>query len=377
MDIERALYDIILGKRKVNKVQVIVGPRRVGKTVLLQKIANSIKEKVLLLNGEDITTSELLERRSIENYRRLLNDYQVLMIDEAQAIPEIGKILKLIVDEIKGIEIFITGSSAFDLKNRLGEPLTGRQFTYHLFPLAQMELSHHENLIETKARLEERLIFGSYPELLDYPAEKDKVAYLNEVVSSYLLKDILTLDGLRNTGKLHDLLKLIALQLGSEVSMDELGKQLSMSKNTVESYLDLLTKVFVIYKAPGFSRNLRKEVRKSSKWYFTDNGIRNILISNTNPLKYRNDQGDLWENYLLGERVKYQAYTRMLSNNYFWRTYDQQEIDWIEDRNGTLNAYEIKWKTGKKVKPPIAWQKGYPDATFKVIDPENYLDWIM
>lgn len=159
--------------------------------------------------------------------------------------------------------------------------------------------------------------------------------------------------------------------------MDELGKQLSMSKNTVESYLDLLTKVFVIYKAPGFSRNLRKEVRKSSKWYFTDNGIRNILISNTNTLKYRNDQGDLWENYLLGERIKHQAYTQMLSNNYFWRTYDQQEIDWIEDREGSLHAYAIKWKAGKKTKTPIAWQKGYPDATFDVINPENYLDWIM
>jgi predicted AAA+ superfamily ATPase len=300
----------------------------------------------------------------------------MLLIDEAQKIPEIGQILKLMVDEIEGVKIIATGSSMFDLTNKLGEPLTGRKATFYLYPLAQREFAAEENLVQTKANLEERLVYGSYPELIQHQSNDDKAAYLNELVNSYLLKDILEHDGVRNAGKMRDLLRLIAYQVGKEVSLDELGKQLGINKNTVERYLDLLSKVFVIYRLQGFNRNLRKEVTKSSKWYFYDNGIRNTLIANFSPIGFRNDKGELWENYLLSERIKFQQYTGMIVNNYFWRTYQQQEIDWVEERGGELFAYEMKWSADKKAKVPSAWNTGYPESQFEVITTANYLDWI-
>lgn len=222
-----------------------------------------------------------------------------------------------------------------------------------------------------------RLIYGCYPELTAMPANKDKALYLNELVQSYLLKDILAFDGVRNSAKMIQLLRLIAFQIGKEVSLEELGKQLSMSRNTVERYLDLLSKVFVVYKLPGFSRNMRNEVTKTSRWYFFDNGIRNALILNFNPLELRNDIGELWENYVLSEWIKYQHYNSMLVSNYFWRTYQQQEIDWVEVYAGKLHAYEIKWNAKKNVNKPSAWANAYPDSTFQLINPQNYVDWIM
>lgn len=374
--IKRAIFEKVLKKLVANKVLVILGARRIGKTVFIGQIIGQLFEPYLLLNGEDITTADVLKKRSVENYKRLLGDRKILVIDEAQKIPEIGKILKLIVDEIKGIKIIATGSSTFDLNDKLGEPLTGRKITFNIYPLAQMEFSKIENLIQTKDNIEERLVFGSYPELIHYKTKEEKTEYLKEIVNSYLLKDILAFENIRNSSKLFDLLRLLAFQVGKEVSYNKLGTQLSMSKNTVERYLDLLSKVFVIYKLQGFSRNLRKEVTKSSKWYFYDNGIRNTLIANHNPLSLRNDVGELWENYLLSERIKHQSYTGMLVNNYFWRTYEQQEIDWIEEREGKLHAYEIKWNPGKKIKPPTAWKEAYPTACFEIISQDNYLDLI-
>ena len=232
-------------------------------------------------------------------------------------------------------------------------------------------------MIQTKSLLEERLIYGSYPELIKYESNAEKAIYLNELVSSYLLKDILEHDGIKNSSKMINLLRLIAFQIGKEVSMDELGKQMGISRNTVEKYLDLLSKVFVIYKVSGFSRNLRKEITKMSKWNFYDNGIRNALIANFNPIAIRNDIGELWENYVLSERIKYQHYTGMIVNNYFWRTYYQQEIDWIEERTGDLFAYEMKWKVHKKAKVPSAWKEAYPKSKFSVITQDNYLDFII
>lgn len=376
--IERSIAKHLLQNLKPNKVLLLLGPRRVGKTSLVKTIlANLANEKVLQLNGEDMATSAVLKQRTVENYKRLLGNYTLLIIDEAQKIDDIGPILKLMVDEIAGIKILVTGSSMFDLSNKLGEPLTGRKITLQLFPFAQMEYQSIENLVQTKANLEERLIYGSYPELLQYNNHQEKANYLNELLNDYLLKDILALDGVRNASKMLDLLKLIAFQVGSEVSLDELGKQLGMSKNTVERYLDLLTKVFVIFKLQGFSRNLRSEIVKSNKWYFYDNGIRNALIANFSPLSMRSDAGILWENYCLYERIKHQKYKHIHANNYFWRTYQQQEIDWIEDRGGKLFAYEMKWNSIKKVKAPSSWINAYPDATFEVINPENYLDWIL
>ncbi len=373
---KRAIQDALLKKLRPNKVLVLIGPRRIGKTILIRQLLELQQEPYLLLNGEDSGVQLTLKERNAENYSRLLAGKKLLVIDEAQKIPDIGHILKLMIDEIKGLKILVTGSSAFDLDNKLGEPLTGRRITFQLFPLAQMELSETENLVQTRNRLEDRMVFGSYPEILLYDAPEEKAAYLKELVNSYLLKDILSYDNIRNSVKILDLLRLLAFQTGKEVSLEELGKQLQISKNTVERYLDLLSKVFVVYRLQGFSRNLRKEITKSSKWYFYDNGIRNVLMANLNPLALRNDTGELWENYLLSERLKYQAYSGMLVNNYFWRTYQQQEIDWVEDRGGKLYAYELKWSLSKKLNAPSAWREGYPKEKFEVISPENYLKWI-
>jgi len=359
-----------------NKVLVLMGARRVGKTELLKKKLSETKESYLLLNGEDAATVSVLNNRSVENYKRLLGDKKLLVIDEAQTIPEIGKILKLMVDEIEGIKIIATGSSVFDLENELGEPLTGRDITVRLFQLSQMEFNKQENLIETKGRLEERLILGSYPELQQYSGWDEKVKYLERLVSSYLIRDILAFEKLKKPDKIIGLLRLIAFQIGGEVSLPELGQKLGIDKNTVDRYLDLLTKVFVLYKVNAYSMNPRKEISKSSRWYFYDNGIRNALIANVNSLELRNDHGQLWENYLVSERLKYQSYNGMLVNNYFWRTYSQQEIDWVENRGGKIYGYEFKWNSNKVKGAPAAWKKMYPNAEFMTIHPNNYLDFI-
>jgi predicted AAA+ superfamily ATPase len=374
--IKRALFDSLLKKILPGKVVVILGPRRTGKSFLLKQLLGVVKENYLLLNGEDHATVELLQNRRVSNYKKMLGETRLLIIDEAQKIPGIGLILKLMVDEIEDLKIIATGSSMFDLDQNIGEPLTGRKNTFYLFPLAQMELDQVENAIERKNNLEDRLIFGSYPELEKLETREEKAEYLREIVDSYLLKDILALESIRNSTKIRDLLRLLALQVGKQVSLEELGRQTGMSKNTVERYFDLLTKVFVIYRVQGFSRNLRKEIVKTSKWYFCDNGIRNTIIANHNPLHLRADVGELWENYLLSERLKFQSYKNLLVNNYFWRTYSQQELDWIEDRGGKLYGYEFKWNEHKIPKVPSAWRENYPDADFIVINPGNYSDWI-
>jgi predicted AAA+ superfamily ATPase len=376
--LERGITTLFNQKVLPNKVLLLLGARRVGKTAFIKNYLSTIpKESYLQLNGEDIQDANLLKERSVSNYKRLLANVELLVIDEAQNIPEIGMILKLIVDSIEGIKIIATGSSVFDLSNKLGEPLVGRKNTIYLFPLAQSEFSKHENYKETVGKLEERLLFGSYPELEQYSDWKDKQNYLNEIINSYLLKDILAFEGIKQSNKIFDLLKLIAFQVGKEVSLLELARQLGISKNTVENYLDLLSKVFVIYKVPGFSKNLRKEITKSNRWYFYDNGIRNGIIGNFSRLDARNDVGDLWENYLASERVKYQNYNQISVRNYFWRTYDQQELDWLEEENGLLRAYEFKWNENRKAKIPGAFAKAYPEASYAVINKMNYLDFIV
>jgi len=374
--LERKICTSIIQSLKPNKVIILLGSRRTGKTVLLNTILEKLNENHLLLNGDDFTTLSLFEPRTIEHFKSILGNVKLLVIDEAQQIPEIGKSLKLIVDHIPGIRVIITGSSAFDILNKIGEPLTGRKTTFYLYPFSQSEYNQFENIIETKSRLKERLIFGNYPELIHLQGRQDKTNYLKELASSYLLKDILTFEGIKNADKILNLLKLIAFQIGKEVSLHELGRQLGMHKNTVDKYLDLLSKTFIIFSVNAFSRNLRNEISKSKRWYFYDNGIRNILIENVNDVNLRNDVGELWENYLVGERLKFQQYSGMLVSNYFWRTYQQQEIDWIEEREGKLFAYEIKWNPNKKVKIPTAWKTGYPESTFEVITQGNYLNWI-
>ncbi|MGM0477857.1 MAG: ATP-binding protein [Bacteroidota bacterium] len=376
--INRSIEDTVRKSLKPNKVVIILGARRVGKTELIKRILQDVDMEVLNLNGEDEAVHSLLETRSVRNYKQLLGKAEMLIIDEAQVIPEIGKKLKLMVDSIDGLKVLVSGSSVFDMNNQLGEPLVGRSIPLHLYPLSQIEYAQNENLLETKSILEERLIFGSYPELEQLGSREEKVDYLKEIVNSYLFKDILAFEGIRKREKIVALLRMIAFRVGSEISIESIGNKLQMSKTTVDKYLDLLSKVFIIHRVGGFSRNLDNEITKKAKWYFYDNGIRNALINNFNLLNVRDDHGKIWENYLISERLKKQAYEGPQSLNYFWRTHTKQEIDWVEEIGGKLHAYEFKWnaKTAAKTKVPASWKKAYPEASFKVIHPDNYLDFI-
>ncbi|MBC7450940.1 MAG: ATP-binding protein [Cytophagales bacterium] len=374
--IQRFVGDQISKRIGQNKVLLLFGTRRVGKTHLLKSIEKTYKYSFLHLNAEDTDTALLLENRSVANYKRLLGDIKLLVIDEAQVIPDIGKILKLMIDEFEGLTIIATGSSAFDLSNQTGEPLTGRSYTYILYPIAQAELSVNQNSLQIKQNLEDRLIFGSYPEIFSFETSEEKVEYLKNLVNTYLLKDILMFEQVQNSSKVMDLLKLIAHQVGSEVSLHELGKQLGMSKNTVERYLDLLTKVQILFKLGGYSSNLRKEITKSSKWYFFDNGIRNAILNDFRLPAIRQDIGLLWENYCMYERIKLNKYSNIDAEYFFWRTYDQQEIDMIEKKGPTIQAFEFKYgKRSEKI--PGFFKKSYPNADFSVINKENYLNFIL
>jgi uncharacterized protein len=333
------------------------------------------KKDYLLVSGEDITVQDFLSSQSIEKLKTFVGTREILIIDEAQKINNIGLNLKLLLDHVPKLKIIATGSSSFDLAQHVGEPLTGRKFTLKMFPLAQLEIKTIENAAETAAHLEERLIHGSYPEVVLLKDNLSKSTYLRELVSSYLCKDIFELDGLRHSDKIIKLLQLLSFQIGKEVSYDELGRQLGMSKNTVDRYLDLLEKSFVVFKLPGFSRNLRKEVSKNSRFYFYDIGIRNALINNFNPILIRNDIGMLWENYVICERFKKQEYLKKQANNYFWRTYDRKEIDLIEEYGGKLYGYEIKW-SNKKNKPPKEWLETYTGSQYSLINKTNYLKFI-
>lgn len=359
---------------KAGQAVIVFGPRRVGKTTLLKKYLEG-RDDFLFVSGEDIFVREILSSSSIEKLANFIGTKELLVIDEGQYIPNIGLNLKLIVDHISQIKIIATGSSSFDLAKQVGEPLTGRQRVIKMFPISQMELNRIENLAETKARVPSRLIYGSYPEVVTMTGDTLRQEYLHELVSSYLLKDILAFEGMRKSKKIVDLLILLAHQVGQEVSHNELATHLSMSKNSVEKYLDILEQSFVVINIRGFSRNLRKEVTKTSKYFFYDNGIRNALINNYNPLHLRNDVGALWENYLIIERLKKQQYKQIWSHNYFWRTYDQKEIDWVEEREGSLFGYEFKWGDAC-LKPPKLWVETYPQASFVGINPNNYLEFI-
>ena len=338
----------------------------------MNQIIRQFKGKTLTLNGEDYDARTLLENRSIGNYRNLLDGIDLLAVDEAQHIPDIGAKLKLMVDEIPGLRIIATGSSSFDLFNKSGEPLVGRSTPFHLTAFSQNEISQIENRLQTRQNLENRLIYGSYPEVVLMNSSEERREYLKNLVDAYLLKDILMVDGIKNASKMKELLQLIALQAGSEMSYDELGQKLGMSKNTVEKYLDLLSKTFVIYRLRAFSRNLRKEITKAGKWIFYDNGIRNALIGSYQLLSLRHDVGALWENYLISERIKKNLNENESKDFYFWRTYDAQEIDLLEVKGDEIAAFEFKW--GIKIpKVPQAFSTAYPQATYQVVNKENYL----
>ncbi len=358
-----------------NKVLVLYGPRQVGKTTILKGFLESTPLKYRLDSGDDIRIQEILSSRNFVWIREYSQGYELVAIDEAQKIPYIGESLKIMVDNLPGIQIVVTGSSSFELAGQIGEPLTGRKITLILYPVAQLELKDLYNPFDLKGNLEEYLIFGGYPEVTAATNREEKIQIINEITGSYLLKDILELKKIKSSKILLDLLRLLSFQLGNQVSLRELAGQLGIDYKTVARYIDILEKGFVLYNLRGFSRNLRKEITKKSKYYFYDNGIRNAIISNFNPLSLRNDAGMLWENFLVMERMKKQSYSNIYANNYFWRTWDQKEIDFIEEREGKLFGFEFKWGK-KRVKMPKEWIGTYPEAEFLVIDKENYLNFI-
>ena len=358
-----------------NKVLVVYGPRQVGKTTMVNNFLKTYSGKVYQSTGENADLKNILESSSFSKIIPFFAGYDLVVIDEAQKIKNIGQSLKIIVDQIKNIRVLATGSSSFDLANKIGEPLVGRQRIIKLFPLAVMELIENYGRMYVQENLGNLLVFGSYPEVILAKSFKEKRNILTLIRDAYLFKDILELENIKNSEKILSLLKLIALQIGKEVSLQELGNSLEMSKNTVERYLDLLEKTFIIKRVFGFSRNLRKEITKTSRFYFLDNGIRNAVISNFNDLDSRDDVGMLWENFLFVERMKKREYKQIFANQYFWRTWDKKEIDLVEERDGRLFGYEFKWRP-KKTNPPADWLKAYPEAEYKVITPENYFDFV-
>jgi len=359
-----------------NNVVLIYGPRRVGKTTLIAEYLKSVSEPYLLVNGEDPSVRKILSSDKISSLRSFVGNHKLFVIDEAQHIDNIGLNLKIMVDNIPNLKIIATGSSSFNLAQKVGAPLLGRATILHLYPLAQLEIKEEENLAETHANLERRLIYGSYPSVITEEDNAVARSYLEQIVGSYLYKDVAELGEVRKPKTLTKLLELLAFQIGKEVSLTELGAQLELHKDTVAKYLYYLEESFVIYSLRGFSRNLRKEVSKQDKYYFYDIGIRNALINNFNHISLRTDVGELWENYLFMERIKRGEYLGTRSNYYFWRTYDQKEIDLVEEREGKLFGYEFKYSPKKLPKAPKDWLGTYSNANYEVITPENYLDFI-
>ncbi len=360
---------------KPGKVLVIYGPRRVGKTELAKKMLAGFQGKVFKGTGDNQELRSLFESQRLSRISGLLGGYDLVFIDEAQRIPEIGQALKLLVDAHPEIRVMATGSSSFDLSAKTGEPLTGRNIIRKLYPLSVLEMSKQFGEMDVSLKLEQLLLYGSYPEILSLKSMSEKTEYLLNIRDSYLLKDILELENVRSPSRLSDLLKLIAFQIGKEVSLNELGNQIGMAKQSVERYLDLLEKTFIIKKTGGFSRNLRSEITKTARYYFWDNGIRNAVINNFNMPDQRNDTGMLWENFLFIERLKKHEYQKIYAQNYFWRTYSGQEIDLVEEYNGKLSGYEFKWKT-RKVNPPKTWSNAYPEAAFEVISRDNFIEFL-
>ena len=370
------IYKNLEEEFRKNRVLILYGPRRTGKTTLLTNYLKQCGKKYRLETGENVRVREILGSMDISLLKEFAEEYDIVAIDEAQLIPEIGNALKLLIDQVPDTKFIATGSSSFELTQKLGEPLTGRKRTLLLYPLSQKELKSTFTRSELKEKLEEFLLFGTYPEVLSARTKSEKIEIVRELADSYLLKDILALDKIRSSKTLVHLLKLLAFQIGSQVSLNELACQLSVDVKTVGRYLNLLEKSFVIKKISGFSRNLRNEIANKAKYFFIDNGVRNAVISQFNLLDERDDQGMLFENFLVSERIKKLTYESFYGNIYFWRTYDGQEIDLVEEKDGQINGYEMKWGR-KPPKIPKDWLTYYPKAGFEVITRENYLDFLL
>lgn len=376
MEIDRLIKAHLVNDLKnLRKVVLLYGPRQAGKTTLSKQVIQELGLKTLMVNADQSKYIEVLSSRDFNRLRSLVAGYELLFIDEGQRIPEIGINLKILHDELPELKILVTGSSSFLLSGRVSESLAGRKKVYTLLPVSMQELRGTYNLFELNDQLEERLIFGSYPEVINTVSPAGKEEYLNDLSSSFIFKDILELEMIKYPLKIRELLRLLAYQTGSQVSIHELGTKLGLNRDTVERYLFLLEQSFVIFKLPAFSHNPRKEISKSQKYYFYDTGIRNVLIDNMKILSERNDTGALWENFIIAERRKYLLFNKQNVNCYFWRTYSGTEIDYVEERMTEYYAYEIK--SGKsKTRIPVSWSEEY-GTNFQNINKENYLDFIL
>jgi len=374
MMIERSLLKIAESKLFKGKAIIILGARQTGKTTLVKKILTMQGSPGTFLNCDEPAVKSFLEEVSTAKWKQLIGDHKMLVVDEAQNIKNIGIKLKLVTDEMAGIQLIVTGSSSLELANEINEPLTGRKWEYNLFPVAWQELSSLFSPIERIQQLEQRMIYGMYPEVIMNTGKE--IDILKSLASSYLYKDLLSYKGIRKPDLLDSLLRALALQTGSEVSYNELGNLLQVDKNTVMSYIDLLEKAFIIFKINPLSRNLRKEISTSRKIFFWDNGIRNALISNFNPLNLRNDTGQLWENFLMSERQKFNHYKGRWVNSYFWRTHEKQEIDLIEESGGEFEAFEFKWNKKKSTKSFDLFKDNYPMRSASVISREDVEEFV-
>jgi predicted AAA+ superfamily ATPase len=368
--IERMLTNQIRERIGRKKAILILGPRQTGKTTLAKTILAEHPGKSLYLNADEPFDRQRLTNVSSSQLRQLIGANDFVVIDEAQRVPNIGLTLKLLVDQLPEKQVLATGSSALDLSNTINEPLTGRLFTFHLLPVSWQEWASHIGHLEAERALEQRLLYGSYPDVLNNPG--DEPAMLTSLAAGYLYKDLLSFGNVRKPEILEKLLQSLALQMGNEVSYNELANLLRVSKDTITNYIDLLEKSFIIFRLPPFSRNLRTEIATSRKVYFYDNGIRNMLINNFNPLELRTDKGALWENFLISERKKRNLYAQYLHNSFFWRTHQGQEIDYVEDAGGQISAYEFKWNPNRKAKIPATFATAYPNANWSVVNTESF-----
>ena len=367
--IVRELSELIEKRLFTGKALIILGARQVGKTTLLRQIVSARKEQVLWLNGDEQDVQLLFQNASTDRFKSFFGKARLVVIDEAQRIPNIGLRLKLITDGIPEIQLLVSGSSSFDISNALNEPLTGRKWEFKLFPLSFQEMVRASDFLQESRLLPHRLVFGYYPDVVNHPG--DEVEVLSQLVESFLYKDILMLDQLKKSEAVVKLLRALAFQIGSQVSYNELGQLCGLSSKTVEKYIDVLEKAFVIFKIGSFSRNLRNELKKSHKIYFYDVGVRNALISQFALIENRSDQGPLWENFIIAERMKFIHYQRRKVNCWFWRTTDQAEVDWIEEENGELRAFEFKYNSNSTAQLSKKFRTTYPEAQQMIVSPSN------
>ena len=372
MNINRILSSDIKAKCFKGKTIVLIGPRQTGKTTLIKSILDDFDD-YLFLDGDDISTRQLLENINTQQLKRVIGKYKIIFIDEAQRVNHIGLTAKIINDQFEQVQLILSGSSAFDLNNKISESLTGRKWEYTLFPISWEEYLENQGYVNSLQQLDDRLVYGMYPDVINNTGEETEV--LKTLTNSYLYKDILTLSTIKKPEVLEKLVQALAYQMGSEVSYNELARLLGINKETIGNYIELLEKAFVVFRLKSFSKNLRNEIKFNKKIYFYDNGIRNSIINNFNSIELRNDKGALWENFLISERIKYLHYHHIYANYYFWRTKQQQEIDWIEEQNGTISAYEFKWNNKSKTKIPKKFIEAY-DAKTKIIDRENFIDFV-